>query len=56
MEISTVIPMQYLDSPGTTSATTYKLQGNLTHSTNSQTGYFGGGTAGTTLTVMEVSA
>lgn len=56
MEIASVIPMTYLDSPATTSATTYKLQGNLTASTSSATGYFGGGTAGTTLTVMEIGA
>jgi hypothetical protein len=45
--------MTYLDSPATTSSTTYTV---YFKSISSGTGYFGNATAGVTFTLMEISA
>jgi len=48
--------INYLDSPNTTSSTTYKLQARLGSTANSQTINFQFGTAPSTITLLEIGA
>lgn len=54
----TIVTLHYVDSPSSTSALTYKLQGSLIVTGNASTALCGGGggTASTTLTVLEIGA
>jgi hypothetical protein len=54
---TTIIPMCYLDSPATTSATTYKTQGKVTTASSSASIKFQPGSTGiSTITLMEIGA
>lgn len=52
VQLGTIIPLNYLDSPATTSSTTYKLQAKLGFTTNSATA----NAADITLTLFEIGA
>ena len=55
--IGGVYGVSFLDSPATTSATTYKVQGRVLATANSGTAYFGGGaTAAGSVILMEIGA
>jgi hypothetical protein len=47
--------VQYLDSPATTSSTTYKLQGKISTSANSQIVYYQESGANSIITLMEIA-
>ena len=48
------VSVSYMDSPATTSATTYKVQ--VASTSNSQTVYWSNGNSLSTITVMEIAA
>jgi hypothetical protein len=50
------VPLTYLDSPATTSATTYKTQGRPVYSTNSGVVVFQHGSSPSVITLMEIGA
>ena len=50
------VPLTYLDSPATTSATTYKTQGRPLYTTNSGQAVFQHGTQPSVITLMEIGA
>ena len=55
--IGGVYGVSFLDSPATTSATTYKIQGRVLATANSGTSYWGGGaTAAGSIILMEIGA
>lgn len=56
VQLGLIIPMSYLDSPSTTSATTYKIQAALGTTANAATAVAGGGTNGITITLFEIGA
>ena len=49
-------PITYLDSPATTSATTYKTQGRIVTATNNNTIVFQDSSGASTITLMEIAA
>jgi hypothetical protein len=49
-------PITYLDSPATTSATTYKTQGRITVANNNNTIVFQDASGTSTITLMEIAA
>ena len=49
-------PVMYLDSPNTTSATTYKLQGKVQTTANSGVADYQNGNSDSTMTLMEIGA
>jgi hypothetical protein len=49
-------PVSYLDSPSTTSATTYKTQGRITTANNNNTIVFQSDSGTSTITLMEIAA
>jgi hypothetical protein len=51
-----VLSLSYLDSPATTSATTYKTQGQLGSTANAGTSEWNYGLGGTTITLLEIGA
>jgi len=53
-EICDVLPMVYLDSPNTTSSTTYKTQAKLSTTTNSSTSTFQLNSADSSIILMEI--
>jgi len=54
-DIGTNEPLQYLDSPSSTSALTYKTQFALSSSGNGQTAICNGGSLVSTITLMEIA-
>jgi len=56
VELNQPMSFMYMDSPATTSATTYKIQATMAYTANSATAYCGGGTAGSTITLFEIGA
>ena len=56
IDIATNVPLQYLDSPATTSAVTYKTQGALFDSAGNQSVLYQGGNNYSTITLMEIAA
>jgi hypothetical protein len=50
------IPIIYMDSPATTSATTYKLQGRINDTANSGTSTWQSGSYGSSIVLMEIGA
>ena len=56
VDMAVQIPMVYLDSPATTSSTTYKLQGRVLATTNSGTVIFQQESQMSTITLMEIAA
>jgi hypothetical protein len=54
--LNSAVPLTYLDSPATTSATTYKTQGNQFTAANSSTLKFQQGSSISTMTLMEIGA
>jgi len=55
MEFCTLMSLQYLDSPATTSATTYKIQGACYSTNNSGQINFMGGSAPANIILMEIA-
>ena len=55
VSIENILPMMYLDSPATTSATTYKTQGQLGSTANSAVSDWNYG-SGATITLLEIGA
>jgi hypothetical protein len=55
-EAKTIVPMTYLDSPATTSATTYSTKGQPLYITNSGQVVYQHGSANSTITLMEIGA
>ena len=55
-ESSTFLPIMYLDSPATTSSTTYKIQGRAESTTSSGEAVFQKGSNLSTIIVMEIGA
>ena len=53
---SYMYPITYLDSPATTSATTYKTQGRIVTATNNNTIVFQDGSGTSTITLLEIAA
>jgi hypothetical protein len=49
-------PVSYLDSPATTSATTYKTQGRITTATSNNTIVFQDNSGASTITLLEIAA
>jgi hypothetical protein len=56
VELGVRVPLTYLDSPATTSATTYKTQGRPVYSTNSGQVIFQHGSSPSVITLMEIGA
>jgi hypothetical protein len=56
VELDHPMSFMYMDSPATTSATTYKIQAELGYTANSATAVCGGGTNGSTITLFEIGA
>jgi hypothetical protein len=56
VEMALQIPIVYLDSPATTSSTTYKLQGRVLATTSSGTVIFQQESQMSTITLMEIAA
>ena len=56
VERTTVITGVYLDSPSTTSATTYKTQARIAYTTNSGSSTFQNGSTPSTITLLEIGA
>jgi len=55
-DVATNLPLQYLDSPATTSSTTYKTQGALASSAGNQSVLYQGSSNPSTITLMEIAA
>jgi hypothetical protein len=55
MEFSVLMNLQYLDSPATTSATTYKIQGAIYSTNNGGSINFMGGSATANIILMEIA-
>lgn len=55
-DVATNLPLQYLDSPATTSSTTYKIQGALSKSDGNQNTLYQGSSNPSTITLMEIAA
>ena len=55
-DLSTVVNGSYLDSPATTSATTYKTQGKVSSTANSGESFFQTSGAPSTITLLEIGA
>jgi len=55
-EVSTFLPIMYLDSPATTSSTTYKIQGRTEYTTDGGQVNFQKGSNVSTIIVMEIGA
>jgi len=53
---NSMYPITYLDSPATTSATTYKTQGRITVATNNNTIAFNDSGGTSTITLLEIAA
>jgi len=56
VDLATLLPLQYLDSPATTSAVTYKTQGAIFENTGNQTVLYQGSSISSTITLMEIAA
>ena len=56
VQLKGIVPLSYVDSPATTSSTTYKIQSRLDTTANSATITFNGSTNVSTITLMEIGA
>jgi hypothetical protein len=56
IEFNSFYPVMYLDSPATTSATTYKIQGKVSATSSGGSSTWQSGSVGSTITLMEIGA
>ena len=53
---ASIVPMTYLDSPATTSATTYKVQGRVNSTASACTAIYQNASGVSVMTLMEIGA